>query len=172
MDGETPTAAQESVDLFMEDDTSQSQSVDQDLKKLRALHRYYSDGLALCTLISRTMPTILYLLQSSKKTDILESINFIAACRMFGMTCAEPGMRLMVHRVWEKEVGSIKEIARVDQDGGMTMNAESVVIGTSIRDAVAGCYKDMYLVQYPPGSEKEDAIVAANNLIKYDFEFT
>lgn len=138
---------------------------EQDLKKLQALSRYYTDGLALCVAVGSTILTMLQLLSSSKKSDIVESVNFHATCCMFGMDCAEPGMRAMVHRVWEKEVSSIKEVAK-EKDGVLVMSAEASIVGVSIREHLARTYRDIYLVIYPPGGEVEDAIAAANNLIK------
>jgi hypothetical protein len=142
----------------------------QDLKKLQALSRYYTDGLALCVAVNGTIPVMMRLLSSSKKSDIIESVNFHATCCMFGMECAEPGMRAMVHRVWEKEVSSIKEVAK-EKDGVLFMSAETSIVGVSIQDHLARTYRDIYLVQYPPGGEVEDAIAAANNLIKYVSRF-
>jgi hypothetical protein len=128
---------------------------DQDMKKLRALLRYYSDGLVLCQSIQAvcTSPSMQRLLSSTKKSDVIESVNFYAACCMFGMSCAEPGMRAMVHRVWDREVASIKEVAvaggsgvaGANDSGGLVMAAESVVVGISIREHLAQTYRDVYL---------------------------
>ncbi|KAL3901228.1 MAG: hypothetical protein SGCHY_000755 [Lobulomycetales sp.] len=156
------------------DDGAQADDADdEDLKKLRALSRYYSDGLALCNAVERASGSVLRLLSSTKKTDVVEAINFFATCSMFGMSCAELGMRQMVHRVWDREVASIKEVVvgsskkGVADDGGVVLSAESVVVGTSIREHLAQTYRDAYLKQYPPAeTEKEDAIAAANNLIR------
>lgn len=66
----------------------------------------------------------------------------------------------MVHKIWDKEAPSVKEVT-----GKSKVDPETTITG-SVRDHLAKCYHDIYLQQYPPVGVDEDAEAAANNLIQ------
>ena len=80
----------ESKEIKPEEDQPEQEEAEAptDLTQLRSLLRYYTDGLLFCKLISNTVPTMCQILQSSKKAEVVESMNYFVTLQMFGLTSA------------------------------------------------------------------------------------
>ncbi|KAJ3394219.1 Condensin complex subunit [Lobulomyces angularis] len=153
----------ETTHIDIENNSPQTDSGIENSEALGKLMLYYADGVKYCQKIKDSCKTMLDILSSNKKQEIIEAMNFFVTIHMFGMECSEPGIRRMVHKIWEKEVSTKPtfETQQVNNDG-----YEEKPIKGSIKEHLAKCYLEVFFRQYPSQGILEDNFVVAENLIK------
>jgi len=118
---------------------SQSQNQSQEeLGKQRMLVQYLTDSVKFSKIIHKSLPIVAQLLGSKQSTDILEAIDFFVSAFEFGVLNAMIGVRRMLALIWSRE--------------------------STIKDAVVGAYKRLY-INVESNSVRSASAAIAQNLI-------
>merc|ERR1719495_86920 len=118
---------------------SQSQNMSQaELNKQRMLVQYLTDSVKFSKIIHKSLPIVAQLLGSKQSTDILEAIDFFVSAFEFGVLNAMIGVRRMLALIWSREA--------------------------TIKDAVVGAYKRLY-ISVESNSVRSASAAIAQNLI-------
>ncbi|XP_071502768.1 condensin complex subunit 1-like [Diadema antillarum] len=113
-----------------------------EVSKQQILVQYLSDCVNFAGMVKTCVPTVCELLSSKQTTDILEAVGFFVTAQEFGVSNAGEGVRRMLALIWSKE--------------------------QSIKDAVVGAYKRLYLD--PAGKTvRARSLAVVRNLIQLTY---
>ncbi|KAL8621609.1 hypothetical protein ACOMHN_036842 [Nucella lapillus] len=121
--------------------SSQSQEVEggevNAVTKQQVLVQYLKDSLAFARQIQEAVPILCQLLGSKSTSDVFEAVEFFVTSYEFGVSAALQGVRRMLVLIWSKE--------------------------QSVKDAVVGAYKRLYL-ETTTGTQRNRALSVVKNL--------
>lgn len=131
------------------DDASKEKEKEQ-MQQIRAILSYYQDAKQFANQMNQCCSIISELLTSSLKTEVVSAMKFFVTAYRFELEGCDVGIKKMVHKIWEKDVGD-KE-------------------GASIRDVLLNCFQELHLDNALVGENAD--FKTAENLIKYKlFDF-
>ena len=131
------------------DDASKEKEKEQ-MQQIRAILSYYQDAKQFANQMNQCCSIISELLTSSLKTEVVSAMKFFVTAYRFELEGCDVGIKKMVHKIWEKDVGD-KE-------------------GASIRDVLLNCFQELHLDNALVGENAD--FKTAENLIKYElFDF-
>lgn len=122
-------------------------ATEDELRNLRTLLMYYDDGIKFISQIEGSIDSILELLGSNVKSEVIETMNFFVTAHEYGMDCAMVGLLKMAHKVWDKDTGENERL--------------------SVREHVLLCYGNVFFSNDLSEQELEAVSpIIANNIIK------
>ena len=146
MENGVNTENQMDENMETKEDESKDQEKEQ-LQQIRAILSYYQDAKHFATQMNQCCAIICELLTSSLKTEVVSAMKFFVTAYRFELEGCEVGIKKMVHKIWEKDIGD-KE-------------------GASIRDVLLNCFQELH---FDTTSEQENSdFKTAENLIKFEF---
>ncbi|GFR90044.1 condensin complex subunit 1 [Elysia marginata] len=113
-----------------------SSELSTEVAKQQTLVQYLKNSLTFAVQVQECIPIICQLLGSKNTTDILEAINFLVTATEFGVVAATAGVRKMMVLVWSQE--------------------------QTVREAVTGAYRQLYLQPKGKNSKAAAASVVKN----------
>jgi len=117
---------------------SQVVTTQDELQKQKLLVKFLSDSVKFSQTINSSLPNVAMLLGSKQSTDILEAIEFFVRAFEFGLINAMLGVRKMLSLIWSRE--------------------------PTIKDAVVGAYKRLY-IDVENAKSRNGHVVIARNLL-------
>ncbi|WFD31737.1 condensin complex non-SMC subunit Cnd1 [Malassezia sp. CBS 17886] len=121
------------------------------LVHLRLALQYHEEALAFITQLEQGVPTLVQLLASTAKGEVLESMEFFRVARDYRIRGADAGVRAMVHLIWAK-------------DNSLVMEDGSQLKG--IRSRLIEVYRALYIDAYAALSDAENAARVARNMME------
>ncbi|KAF9029542.1 hypothetical protein BDZ89DRAFT_1065324 [Hymenopellis radicata] len=124
-----------------------------EVTKLVAEYRYRHEGLSFIEMLEGSSETMVKLLASVNKTEVLEAIEFYLIASNFKLKLAKVGIKQMLHLIWQKDSGTL-----TSEDGQEIKG---------IRSKLLECYHWLYFegedTEAPPK-------LIAKNLIELTFD--
>lgn len=145
------------LDALAASQSSMTHADQEALTKLRLMKTYHEDALAFMRLLAQAIPTLIQLLASTNKAEVLESMEFFRVAYEYCIRGASDGVCSMIHLVWAK-------------DNALVMEDGSQLKG--VRSRVIDVYRALYFDEYPYLSRAENMTRIARNMIERTFGAT
>ena len=113
------------------------------MQQIRAILSYYQDAKHFSTQMDECCSIVSELLTSSLKTEVISAMKFLVTAYRFELEGCELGIKKMIHKIWEKDVG--------DKEGG------------SVRDVLLTCFQELHIENL---SDEKSNFKTAENLIR------
>ncbi|KAM0749558.1 hypothetical protein T439DRAFT_315829 [Meredithblackwellia eburnea MCA 4105] len=140
------------LDLAAADQSHLLAAVDQDtLARLRLTKKYYQDAISFIRQIEEASQTVIQLVASVVKSEVLEAMEFFKIAYEYKVEAAEAGVKRMLHLIWSKDE------ATTEEDGKEVKG---------IRSRLIECYSQLYFDPIPDLSEKDQVSRVAKNVIE------
>lgn len=127
------------------------------LMRLRLTKRYYEDALTFIHLLDAAVPTLVQLLGSTNKAEVLESMEFFRIAHEYRIRGASMGVRTMLHLIWAK-------------DNALVMEDGSQLKG--IRSRLIEVYRALYFDPDPDAARSENIVRIARNMVELTYGAT
>ncbi|GAA5999124.1 condensin subunit YCS4 [Rhodotorula paludigena] len=155
------------LDLAAADQSVVLAQVDSDtLQRLRLTKAYYVDAIAFIESLESAVDTVVELLASSVKSEVLEAIEFCKTAKEYKLEAAEQGVRRMLHLIWTKDEAAPSATAAgagaAVGDGADDGERET----KGIRSRLIECYSQLYFEPPENLSEKDQVAFVARNVIE------
>ncbi|KAK4520610.1 uncharacterized protein ATC70_006488 [Mucor velutinosus] len=121
------------------------------IQQLEMMCKYHTDATAFIKLIHEAIPTIIQLLSSKSKAEVLESMDFLVVGYNYKVKPAADGVKKMLHLIWTKDTS--------DEGKGIKMK-------------LIKCYSNLYLDRDAKLSRQANVNRIAKNLIQLTYDTT
>lgn len=121
------------------------------IQQLEMMRKYHTDAVAFIKLIHEAIPTIIQLLSSKSKAEVLESMDFLVVGYNYKVKPAADGVKKMLHLIWTKDTS--------DEGKGIKMK-------------LIKCYSSLYLERDAKLSRQANVNRIAKNLIQLTYDTT
>ncbi|EPB86159.1 hypothetical protein HMPREF1544_07061 [Mucor circinelloides 1006PhL] len=121
------------------------------MQQLEMMRKYHTDAVAFIKLIHEAIPTIIQLLSSKSKAEVLESMDFLVVGYNYKVKPAADGVKKMLHLIWTKDTS--------DEGKGIKMK-------------LIKCYSNLYLERDAKLSRQANVNRIAKNLIQLTYDTT
>ncbi|GAN09384.1 condensin complex component cnd1 [Mucor ambiguus] len=121
------------------------------IQQLEMMRKYHTDAVAFIKLIHQAIPTIIQLLSSKSKAEVLESMDFLVVGYNYKIRPAADGVKKMLHLIWTKDTS--------DEGKGIKMK-------------LIQCYSNLYLERDAKLSKQANVNRIAKNLIQLTYDTT
>ncbi|KAH7887142.1 non-SMC mitotic condensation complex subunit 1-domain-containing protein [Phlebopus sp. FC_14] len=124
---------------------------------LRLRKKYYAEALNFIRMIEMAMETVIQLLGSTNKAEVLESMEFFRVAYVYEFEGSEAGIKRMLHLIWAKDNNQTSE------DGKELKG---------IRSRLLECYRDLYFDPLPDMEPRQQVNRIAKNMIELTYDAT
>ncbi|KAI9006529.1 condensin complex component cnd1 [Phycomyces nitens] len=121
------------------------------MQQLILMRTFHMDAIRFIQQLHTAMPTILQLLSSKTKAEVLEAMDFLVVCYNYKVKPAADGIKRMLHLIWTKDTS--------DEGKGVKMK-------------LLKSYRNLYLEMDANLSRRENINAIAKNLIRLTFNTT
>ena len=104
--------------------------------------RYYDDAIKFILQIHDIVPTLIQLLASTNKAEVVESMDLLVSLYVYKVEPAKDGIRRMIHLIWTRDTTntvSATTAAVAEED------IQSLPSKKSVRDHLVYCYSSLFL---------------------------
>ncbi|KAL0080987.1 non-SMC mitotic condensation complex subunit 1-domain-containing protein [Phycomyces blakesleeanus] len=155
---ENATEVQVNVDVAVEQTQAETPAQapkvfvsEEKMQQLILMKTFHTDAIRFIQQIHTAMPTILQLLSSKTKAEVLEAMDFLVVCYNYKVKPAADGIKRMLHLIWTKDTS--------DEGKGVKMK-------------LLKSYRNIYLEMDANLTRRENINVIARNLIRLTFNTT
>ncbi|KAF8556860.1 hypothetical protein OG21DRAFT_1506074 [Imleria badia] len=124
---------------------------------LRLRKKYYSEALGFIKTIESAMDSVIQLLGSTNKAEVLESMDFFREASVYEFQTSELGIKRMLHLIWSKDNNQTSE------DGKELKG---------VRSRLLECYRSLYFDPLPGIEPKQQVNRIAKNMIELTYDST
>ncbi|KAG6377328.1 non-SMC mitotic condensation complex subunit 1-domain-containing protein [Boletus reticuloceps] len=124
---------------------------------LRLRKKYYSEALSFIKTIESSIDSVIQLLGSTNKAEVLEAMEFFRVTSQYEFQTAEVGIKRMLHLIWSKDNNQTSE------DGKELKG---------VRSRLLECYRNLYLDALPDMEPKQQVNRIAKNMIELTYDST
>ncbi|KAG6370249.1 non-SMC mitotic condensation complex subunit 1-domain-containing protein [Boletus reticuloceps] len=124
---------------------------------LRLRKKYCSEALSFIKTIESSIDSVIQLLGSTNKAEVLEAMEFFRVTSQYEFQTAEVGIKHMLHLIWSKDNNQTSE------DGKELKG---------VRSRLLECYRNQYLDALPDMEPKQQVNRIAKNMIELTYDST
>ncbi|KAG9309978.1 non-SMC mitotic condensation complex subunit 1-domain-containing protein [Chiua virens] len=124
---------------------------------LRLRKKYYSEALNFIRTIESSMESVMQLLGSTNKAEVLEAMEFFRVTSVYEFQSSELGIKRMLHLIWSKDSNQTSE------DGKELKG---------VRSRLLECYRNLYFDPLPDMEPKQQVNRIAKNMIELTYDST
>ncbi|KAF8137642.1 non-SMC mitotic condensation complex subunit 1-domain-containing protein [Boletus edulis] len=124
---------------------------------LRLRKKYYSEALSFIKTIESSIDSVIQLLGSTNKAEVLEAMEFFRVTSQYEFQTAEVGIKRMLHLIWSKDNNQTSE------DGKELKG---------VRSRLLECYRNLYFDALPDMEPKQQVNRISKNMIELTYDST